>query len=280
MKTPRDRGLAIQDIPDHAEALPPESSSPIEHFRRSMSDARNLLKYFERKTAASKHYPGPFEKHSKRLRAQVVLAFVGAFERFLKELAAVCINHVGPFILDDRLTVLTLPAHAAAAHFEEKDLGRALAEASTWLDSNSVNNRFRRLLADPFEDGKFFFFPGGKDPEAWRRVPMDVLWQLRHSIAHNLGVLTLSDAAKLRLLRKKAVAAPVTLALTDEDVLVIKLFLDEVAEDGNKRVAARLGELLTKLHSEDATLFNPATKASELATILRAPLTLAGNVHT
>lgn len=139
-------------------------------------------------------------------------------------------------------------ARAVAAHFEEATLGRALTEAGTWLDSETINNRFRRLLADPFEDGgNFYFFPNvKKDPDFWRRGTMDILWQLRRSITHNVGVITRSDAAKLRLLRRGYVNAPKVLSLTNGDVWYAKLFLDELATWGNDRVATRLARLLDR----------------------------------
>jgi hypothetical protein len=268
----------ISRIPEHVEELPPESASPIEHYSRGANDTWNLLGYFERTAKRANVYKGPYERHLARLRSLVLLALVETLERFVKELAATCVNQVSNLVLDDRLSVLSVHSRAVAAHFEEEDLGKALAEGETWLDCDAITRRFRRLLADPFdESGKFFFFPNLKaDPDFWRRGTMDILWQLRHSITHNVGVINRSDAAKLRLLRRGPVGAPKMLSLTNGDVWYAKLFLDELAEWSNGRVAARLAELLTTLHKDDPTLFVPADRAAELAKIMQVTVTVAG----
>lgn len=280
MATPKiDLSHWISRIPEHVVDLPPESSSPLEHYWRGANDAWNLLGYFERTAKRAKVYTGPYEKHLARLRSLVLLALVESFERFVKELGATCIDQVCRLVLDDRLSVLAVHSRSVAAHFDEKDLGKALAEGETWLDCDAITRRFRRLLADPFEEnGKFVFFPIQKtDPDFWRRGTMDILWQLRHSIAHNVGVITRSDAAKLRLLRRGHVDAPKTLSLTNGDVWYAKLFLDELAEWSNGRVATRLEGLLTTIHQDDQTLFVPAERASAVAKAMRrVQITVAG----
>jgi hypothetical protein len=267
----------IARIPEHVAELPPESASPIEHYKRGANDSWNLLKYFEAKAEQAGGSKGPYERHLVRLRSMVLLALVETFERFLKELAATCVDQAGKLILDDRLSVFSVHVSAIAAHYEEHTVGKALAEGATWLDSETINKRYRRLLADPFEDGNFYFFPNvKKDTDFWRRGTMDILWQLRHSITHNAGVITLSDAAKLRLLRRGYVNAPKVLSLTNGDVWYAKLFLDELAAWSNERVATRLAELLTLLHQDDPTLFVPAERAAELAKVMGIPVKIAG----
>lgn len=218
----------ISQIPEHLGDMPPESARPIEHFQLDASGYWNLLRYFDRKTADG--YSAPRERHVLRLRAMVVLGLVETFERFLKETAAVCVDQLAGRVLDDRFAALSISARAAAAHFEEKTLGKALCEADTWLNSGEINTRFGRLLSDPFKSPSFKIFPDPdqkKDPEHWRRTSIDILWQLRHSIAHNSGVITRSDAAKLRLLRRGAVDGHKVLQLTNGDVWYVKLFLDD-----------------------------------------------------
>lgn len=248
----------------------------------------NLLRYFDRKTmegvAASR------ERHVVRLRSMVVLGLVETFERFLKETAAVCVDQLAGRVLDDRFSVLSVNAGAVAAHFEEKTLGKALCEADTWLSSRDINSRFGKLLADPFELPSFKLLPDPvhkwkdsekkKDPDQWRRTSIDILWQLRHSIAHNAGVITRSDAAKLRLLRRGAVDGHKILQLTNGDVWYVKLFLDDLASWANARIAARLAEVLTKIHGDDSTLFVSSDVADALAQLFREKVVVAGAVGT
>jgi hypothetical protein len=79
----------------------------------------------------------------------VLLSLVEAFERFIKETAALCIDHIGPLILDDRLKEFKLTGNTLAAHFTEKSLGKSLCESDTWLDCKEIDERFRRILSLP-----------------------------------------------------------------------------------------------------------------------------------
>lgn len=273
----KDIHLRIAKFPDHVDLLPPESASPLEHYRRGANDAWNLLGYFERLAERARVYTSRYEAHAARLRSMVLLAQVEAFERYLKEIAAACVDELAPIVLDDRLTTLTIQASALPAHFHEETIGKALCEGLTWLDSSAINTRFGRLLADHFAGPTFKFFPDGKkDPDAWRRGTMDILWQLRHSIAHNVGVITMSDAAKLRLLRRGAVAAPRVLRLTSPDVWYAKNFLDDLAEWSNRRVAERLAEVLTGRYAEDSTLFAPQERADHLSKLFQVAVSVGG----
>jgi hypothetical protein len=268
----------ISQIPAHLGDLPAESARPIEHFRLDANGYWNLLRYFDRKTIES--YPGPRERHVLRLRAMVVLGLVETFERFLKETAAVCVDQLAGRVLDDRFAALSVNARVVAAHFEEKTLGRALCEADTWLNSGDINSRFGKLLADPFEQPSFRLLPDPaqkkSNPDQWRRTSIDILWQLRHSIAHNAGVITRSDAAKLRLLRRGAIDGHKILQLTNGDVWYVKLFLDDLASWVNAKISARLADVLTKIHADDSTLFAPSDVADALAQLFREPVIVAG----
>lgn len=238
----------ISQIPEHLGNLPTESARPVEHFQLDANGYWNLLRYFERKTGDG--YPGPRERHVLRLRSMVVLGLVETFERFLKETAAICVDQLASRVLDDRFSELSGNARAMAEHFEEKPLGKALCEAATWLNSNEINTRFGKLLADPFGHSSFKLLPDPSpknNPDHWRRISIDILWQLRHSIAHNSGVITHSDAAKLRLLRRGIVDGHKILQLTNGDVWYVKLFLDDLASWTNARVAARLAQVLSRI---------------------------------
>lgn len=269
----------IARIPEHVGDMPAEAASPIDHYERGANDSWNLLRYFARTAERAQVQKQAFEGHLLRLRSMVLLALIETFERFLKELAAACVDQLAGIVLDDRLSVLSVHPRAVAAHFDEATIGKALCEAETWLDSTSINTRFGRLLADPFKDPTFKFFPTDrKDADFWRRGTMDILWQLRHSIAHNAGVITRSDAAKLRLLRRGPVTAPKVLQPTNGDIWYVKLFLDDLARWSNARVAERLVEVLTLLYTDDPSLFSPQERAEAVAKIFRVPVTIAGAV--
>lgn len=275
----------IAAIVQHTTQLPPEATAPISHYLRTASDSWNLLAYIERHLAKNKTYDGPRERHQHRLHRMVLLSLVEAFERFIKETAALCIDHVGPLVLDDRLKDFKLTGDTLAAHFAEKNLGKSLCESDTWLSCKDIDERFRRILADPFSKDltpKWFLFPTEHQAkgEGWRRDALDVVWQLRHTIVHNAGVITQSDAAKLRLLVRTRVSAPVVLWPERNDVQNVKMLLADTASIVNQRVADRLGILLSRLHKDDPTLFDPSTRAQELAELLRQPVTIGSVAAT
>ena len=268
----------IADIALQTSAMPPESASPIEHYARASNDAWNLLLYMDRNVRRANVYAAVAERHLSRLRGMVLLNLVEAFERFLKEVAATCVDHVVSLVLDntDRLAPLRVQPASLAAHFNSRSLGRALCEGDTWLDCDKNNERFRRLLADPFTKGGFELFPKATSADKTRIVTVEILFQLRHCLAHNLGMITRSDAAKLRLLTRTVIDAPRILTPAGPDVWYAKNFLDQTAEWVNDRVATALSALLTTLHQGDATLFPPQERADEVAKQFRVPVAVAG----
>lgn len=271
----------IADIAQHTEDLPAESASPIAHYRRGANDASNLVTYFHRNMDRTNVYKVPLARHAKRLHAMALLTLVETFERFLKELAAVCVDHIGPLILDDRLGKFTPNGSVVALSFGTGTLGRLLCESLLWTDVDGVNNRFQNLLADETIKDSFQLFPKGKnEPEAWRRGALETLFQLRHSIVHNAAVITQSDAAKLRLLTRTKVDAPRVLAPTDKDVWYAKTFFDDTASWCDDRVATRLVAVLDALHARDPSLFAPQERADQLSRAVGRSLTVAGAVGT
>jgi hypothetical protein len=267
----------IAKIPQHATPLPPSAERPIEHYQRGASDARSLLLYFERNVRRTKVHPAKFERHATTLRNMVLIGLVESFERYVKEVAALCVDHIAPLVLDDRLSVFRMNMRGIAAQFSEGSLGKAICESATWLDTTEINDRFGKLLTDPFGKVTFQFFPQGKPTEAWRKTTMDTLFQLRHTIVHNVSVITRSDAARLRLLTKSGIEAPRVLSPSSADVWYVKVFIDETTAWANRRVAERLSELLTVIHAGDPGVFDPATKALEVAQQMGVTVVVAGH---
>lgn len=260
--------------------LPTESSSPLEHYRRSANDAWNLVVYVRRNVTKNNYYPKSFDGHRSRLHAMCMANMVGAFERFLKELSVACVNNLKEFSLDARLDEFSLRGSVVAAHFNTQSVGNALCEADTWLNLDTVNKKFRKLLADPFEDGSFYVFPmktqHGSQVAVNRSQLIPAVFQLRHTLVHNLGVITESDATKLRRILQSPIAGNKVLRPSSWNVFQVKKILDEAAKDINTRMAFRLAELLDKMHQESYLSFDPASRAQELATLFQASVTIRG----
>jgi hypothetical protein len=259
--------------------LPRAAITPRGHFVKSMSAVWTLLGYIEDKVESQPHVPAIYRRHMRLLHAMIFINLVEVFERFVKELAAVCVDAVAPFVLDKRFSEFQVRGHDLAAHFAGGSLGKALCESDTWLDCDDVNDRFRKILADPFESGKFFLFPQrGQDPasERHRYQPMNIIFQLRHTFVHNVGVVTSSDAVKLQLVSQVPVDAKRLIQLERDDVRHAKMFLDETAKSMNDRVGLRLAELLTNLRQNHGMAIEPLDTANRLTEQFGLVLTVDG----
>jgi len=280
-RPPIDLRQRIKDILTHVELLPEEAETPLSHYRRTSTDSWNLLLYLERNFGQLKLYQTVLRRHLARLNAMLLVSLAETFERFLKEIAAACVDHLAHFVLDDRYNEFKIQASALAVHFGTDTLGKSLCESGTWLDCGEINDRFRKILANPFMPGTFYLFPKANqqpDGERWRHETLSIVWQIRHSVVHNVGIITRSDAIKLRLLTKQAVESPRVLAPTRDDLRYLKRFLDETAELCNRRVGERLAELLTVVHAGDPGLFDAAVVANEISRTFGLPLTVDGEL--
>src|SRR5262245_12574058 len=202
-RPPVDLARKIKDILHHVQPLPEEAKAPILHYRRTVADVWGALAYVERAIGQGGHYQAVVDRHLGRLYGMALVSLVEAFERFLKEVAAECVDCLADFVVDDRFNVFKVQGSALASHFGTGTLGKSLCESATWLDCEEINERFRKLLADPFQvGGQFFYlFPKqGQLPPGQQSLfdLMNLVWQIRHTAVHNVGVITQSDAVKLR----------------------------------------------------------------------------------
>jgi hypothetical protein len=274
---------SIKEILHHVAQPPPEAATPLAHYQRSSDDLWNLREYVGVNLAKRRHSKPVLNEHMQRLHGMVLVHFIESFERFLKETAAVCVDALGEFVLDDRFNAFRVQGSALAAHFGTDTLGKSLCESIIWLDCDEINARFRKLLADPFEDGDFLLFPKATQQPAAERgryEVLNILWQLRHTIVHNVGVVTQSDAIKLRLLVREQVRAGHVLAPSRDDLRHARRFLDQAAKQANDRVGRRLADLLTTLVATNPILFDPQDTADRLTRLFGVALTVAGAAGT
>lgn len=282
-RPPVDLPARIRDILRHVRPLPDEAKAPILHYRRTGADIWGSLAYLERAVSQGERYEAVVQRHLGRLYEMALVTLVETFERFLKESAAECVDCLANFVVDDRFNVFRISGSGLASHFGTGGtLGKSLCESATWLDCEEINDRFRKILSDPFQvGGEFFYlFPKQNQMPAGRQSrfdPMNLVWQIRHTAVHNVGVITRSDAVKLRLWAREPVEAPRILSPTRADLNYLKRFLDETADDCNLRIGARLAELLTDLHRVTPSLFNPQEMADRVASVFRLPLETAGS---
>lgn len=282
MARPRtDLHKVVREILEHTLPLPPEASSPIKPFDRTASAVLSTLRYFI-DSPSDNFCPGVMEKHASNFRRMALVSLVEALERFLKELAALCIDSLVPHVHDDRFDDFSAKGGQIVFHLSAGSVGKALCESDTWLTNKSINERFKRLLKLPFGDNwRSNLFPEeNQSPpsERERARTLAILWQMRHTISHNVGVITGSDAGKFKMLVKRGVESNRILSPATRDIIYVKRFLVETAESVNLRVGGRLAEVLTALHSENPALFDPAEKANSLPKELGFAVTINGTV--
>jgi hypothetical protein len=272
----------VRQVPTHSVPLAEDADRPIRHFEESANAGSSLLKYLEDHINPSDVYHAVYDRHFGHLRRMILAELLESFERFLKELASVCIDFLAPYTTDDRFDEFTPKKTMIAAVVNATSVGRALCESDTWLNNATINKRFASLLGDAGggHNWESLFPKANENPaaERSRAASLAILWQIRHDLAHNVGVITQSDAIKLRVLVGGPVDADRRLAPTDNDLRYVKRFLSESANRTNERVGNRLAILLTAFHTVDATLFNAQDIANEVSQRFMLPLTINGNV--
>jgi hypothetical protein len=204
---------------------------------------------------------------------------IEAFERFLKELASVCIDALVRHVGDDRFDEFSARGGQLAFHLAAGSIGKALCESDTWLTSRTINERFKRLLKSPFGDNWENLFPEeNQQPqgERARARTLSILWQIRHTITHNVGVITASDAAKFRMLIKGEVDSDQMVRVTKRDISSSYRFLFESDRSVNRRVGKRLETLLDVFHRDHPSLFDAQDTADRVSSQLGFPIVLDG----
>lgn len=271
---------AIRAIPTHSDEPPRESQTPIGHFKHTTAELVETLKFFSRKAVVGKTPTRKAASHLGRVRQLALVGLVESLERFFKELAAVCVDVLAPITADDRFDDFVIRGTSLVGCYTAGSIGRALADPLLWHDSKLVNERFKGLLEDTSRAVRqldaFLLLPKQPAVEGERYETLQLVWQLRHSVVHNVGVVTETDAVKLRVLSRHRVPAPRVLVPTVHDMDYLGRFLQETATRCNGRVAERLAELLTRIHADDPTLIDPADRARYLADTFRVPVTVAG----
>ena len=121
----------IKDILNHVGDLPAEADAPLAHYDRTASDLWNSLAYVENvfEIAAPRLYGTATQRHRERLHAMMLVNFIECFERFLKEIAAACVDRLAPYVLDERFNAFRVQGSAVASHFGSETVGRALCES-------------------------------------------------------------------------------------------------------------------------------------------------------
>ncbi|MFI5454322.1 MAG: hypothetical protein ACHRXM_02625 [Isosphaerales bacterium] len=270
----------IREILQHTSPMPVESTCPIRHLDRAANSIAALLKYLDIHLEAAGFYESVCEKHMAHLRRMALASLIESFERFLKELASVYIDTLVSYVGDDRFDEFSAKGSQLAFHLSAGSVGKALCESDTWLTNKTINERFRRLLKSPFGDNWENLFPEENQPpqsERARAKTLSILWQIRHTITHNVGVITGSDAAKLRMMVKGEVAPDRIVDPARHDLLYTMRFLLDAAQSVNQRVGKRLEILLDGFHRDNPALFDAQEMADRVSRQLGVLIIINGS---
>jgi hypothetical protein len=150
------------------------------------------------------------------------------------------------------------------------------------LDCEEIDRRFGKILADPNGQKRrnFRIFPRPQEqPVGLRgnRNAMMTLFQLRHAVVHNAGVLTRSDALKLSRLTKCDVSAPRIVWPDKRDIRCVKLFLDDLTKKIGQEVGSTLGQCLIEHHPSGSCTLEAHKTAKQLANAFQVPITIGGH---
>ncbi len=250
----------VKQLLAHSSESDHSSLAPITNFEQRLNACFGLIKYVDDHVTHGKFYQAIYDGHKSQLNLMTLGSIVEAFERYLKELAVICVDTIAPYVFDNRFDVFSPTGGNLAAQFLSGSIGRVMCESDTWLSNESVNKRFGQILKSHFSSNPWAqLFPDAKqtsrpEPERTRANTLAILWQIRHSITHNTGVLTLSDARKLTLMSQTVVAGDRQLDPNRHDLTYVKRFLQETSRYVNGKVALRLGELLTERLQHDPSL--------------------------
>lgn len=259
----------VREVLQHTAPLPPQADCPIQHFEASVNAALLLLSYIDAHIDPNDVYEAVYERHLGHLRRMILAELIESFERFLKELAAVCVDYLAIYTTDDRLDEL-VPKRSdkIAAFVNAASIGKALCESDTWISNPAINTRFSSLLKNPSGDNWERMFPQSNQlpvGERDRAATLAILWQIRHNLAHNVGMITHSDSMKFRVLIGGPVAPDRRFFPSVDDLRYVKRFLSETAVHTNQRVGLRLAHLLSSFHLIDLALFDAQAKADEVS---------------
>jgi hypothetical protein len=96
--SPAEFALHLRGILNSTQSLPDEAKAPILHYRRTVADIRGTIDYVERLAAERDRPSGEVERHVGRLSGMALFTLIEALERFLKEVAAECVDRLAGLV--------------------------------------------------------------------------------------------------------------------------------------------------------------------------------------
>ena len=144
----------VRELFQHTAPLHAQADRPIRHFERSVNSGSLLLNYIKDHIEPNDVYETVYEGHLGHLRRMVLAELIETFERFLKELAALCIDYIAPYTTDDRFDDFVPKRGDKIASFvNAPTIGKALCESDTWINNATINTPICVALERPSRGG-------------------------------------------------------------------------------------------------------------------------------
>ncbi len=115
----------------HVGSMPPEAERPLAHYFVGVNAAINMRRYVLHQLDKVGFYQAVWKRHCHVLDNMIIVNLVQAFERFIKDLASVCVDCLCDRVVDNRFDKLSVKGGFLAAHFRDSSPGRALCESGT-----------------------------------------------------------------------------------------------------------------------------------------------------
>ncbi len=183
-------------------------------------------RYFRKDRLISIAHGGVATKHLHRMHLALFGQLMASHEYLLKDFVAQVIQIVD--IFDDRIKEakwITIDStHVLSARSVQTHVGAMLLHSTLgWHDPRDVNRRYKNL---------FRYQP--IDPAEYEA--MDRLWILRHSVAHNAGLVIAHDAVRIDLPRLSSQVVDINAAFIEEAFNFLCCIARRLAEQIGDRV--------------------------------------------
>ncbi|TWT51431.1 hypothetical protein Pla22_42090 [Rubripirellula amarantea] len=116
-RPPIDLDQKVRDLLQHTEANATGEDAPIRNFDRRANSSLALIKYIDDHVANQSVYQAVYDRHMALLHRMVLVSLIEAFERFIKELAVVCVDAIAPITIDNRFDQFTASPGLLAIQF-------------------------------------------------------------------------------------------------------------------------------------------------------------------
>lgn len=247
----------------NAVSLASYSASPATAFLRQVVEAKNSFDYCRRyfpKRAGGNDLSSEAEENLRNITGPLFACLMGHFETFQKFLFAGAVEATRFFKDWDEGNLAALfgerseisPRRMLAYRGQGAQVGTVLADSlSGWHSPGNVNSYFKAI------DSTVSLF-SNSDVE-----DLIVLWQIRHTLVHTGGWLTLPDAQKVKRLH---LYGDHSIGFEENFQLALTKRLHRLAKDATGRLKLRLTQRLRiGLPANDQAEFSDLTKCDSPA---------------